>query len=405
MPPPNESLPNLEQVLTGIDVAPGRAASAAATLHSRVMGLEAVQRAQWEALAAAPLEANGFFDPGFVLASARHARGGRGAQALVAMAEGELSGLLPVMPASRVYRLPLPVLVATQPYNLLTTPLLWQRDPVAAAGALIDAAAASGAALLVLPMLALQGPARDALQAAIDARGLDWRVDASHQRAVLETELDDETYLRSGLGAKKLKELRRQGHRLDELGAVAVTTARAPEAVAPALERFLTLEAKGWKGRRGTGLGQHAGDARFVRSMAADLSARGAFEVTELMLDGRTIAAGLVIRQADRALFFKIAYDETLARLSIGVQLTLALTRAAIADPTLRLFDSTASADHPMIDHLWRERLSVGDLYIQTRANDPIGPLLGRLIRLRRAARDQVKRLYHHIRNRLETSP
>jgi CelD/BcsL family acetyltransferase involved in cellulose biosynthesis len=295
--------------------------------------------------------------------------------------------------------------VATQPYNLLTTPLLWQRDPVAAAGALIDAAAASGAALLVLPMLALQGPARDALQAAIDARGLDWRVDASHQRAVLETELDDETYLRSGLGAKKLKELRRQGHRLDELGAVAVTTARAPEAVAPALERFLTLEAKGWKGRRGTGLGQHAGDARFVRSMAADLSARGAFEVTELMLDGRTIAAGLVIRQADRALFFKIAYDETLARLSIGVQLTLALTRAAIADPTLRLFDSTASADHPMIDHLWRERLSVGDLYIQTRANDPIGPLLGRLIRLRRAARDQVKRLYHHIRNRLETSP
>ena len=139
--------------------------------------------------------------------------------------------------------------------------------------------------------------------------------------------------------------------------------------------------------------------------MAADLSARGVFEVTELTLDGRTIAAGLVIRQADRALFFKIAYDETLARLSIGVQLTLALTRAAIADPTLRLVDSTASAGHPMIDHLWRERLSVGDLYIQTRPNDPIGPMLGRLIRLRRAARDQVKRLYHHIRNRLETSP
>ena len=55
-----------------------------------------------------------------------------------------------------------------------------------------------------------------------------------------------------------------------------------------------------------------------------------------------------------------------------------------------------------MIDHVWRERLTVGDLYIQTRPGDAVGPLLGRLIRFRRDARNQIKRLYHFIRNRLE---
>ena len=199
-----------------------------------------------------------------------------------------------------------------------------------------------------------------------------------------------------------VEQLQPLGHRAVRLGAHGEAVLVG---VAAALDRFLELEARGWKGKRRTGLGQHAGDATFVRAMAADLSARGALEVAELTLDGVTIASGLVMRQADRALFFKIAYDEAFARFSVGVQLTVELTRRFIADKSLTLVDSTAASDHPMIDHIWRERLVVGDLYIQTRRGDALGPALGKLIRLRRNARNHVKRLYHFLRNRLEKKP
>jgi hypothetical protein len=136
--------------------------------------------------------------------------------------------------------------------------------------------------------------------------------------------------------------------------------------------------------------------------MARDMGARGLFQVAELTLNGATIASGLLMRQADRVLFFKIAYDESLSRFSPGVQLTVELTRRFIEDPTVKFVDSTATAEHPMIDHVWRERLTVGDLYIPTRRNDAVGPLLGKLIRLRRSTREQAKRLYYFVRNRLE---
>ena len=392
----------MSQALAGVDSDIVTASTDVAVTHGRLLPIAEVARPQWDALAADPLDPNGFFDPGFSLNSAAHADHGGGAQALAAYSAGRLIGLLPVMSASRAVKLPIPALVSTQPYNSLTTPLLDRQQAERAAGGLIDTAAASGASLLVLQMVAMQGPAFEALSAAIAARGLEVASDNVYERAALSTDLDDETYLRSGMGSKKLKELRRQSHRLADEGAVAYVYSSTPETVAAALDRFLALEARGWKGKRKTGLGQHAGDANFVRAMAPDLAARGNFEVAELTLDGVTLASGLIMRQADRALFFKIAYDEAYARLSVGVQLTIELTRRFIADKSLKFVDSTAASEHPMIDHVWRERLAVGDLYIQTRPGDAIGPLLGRLIRFRHDARNGVKRLYYFVRNRLE---
>ena len=392
----------MSQTLAGVDSDIVTTAPDAAATHARLQPLSCIARTQWEALAADAFEPNGFFDPGFSLHSAAHAEHGGGAQALTAYSGGRLIGLLPVMTASRAVKLPIPALIATQPYNSLTTPLLDKQQAERAAGDLIDAAAASGASLLVLQMVAMEGPAFDALGAAIAARGLEVVSDNVYQRAALSSQFDDETYLRSGMGSKKLKELRRQSHRLADEGAVAYVYSNTPETVVPALDRFLELEARGWKGKRRTGLAQHAGDATFVRAMASDLAARGNFEVAELTLDGRTLASGLIIRQAGRALFFKIAYDEAYARLSVGVQLTVELTRRFIADPSLKFVDSTAASEHPMIDHVWRERVTVGDLYIQTRPGDAVGPLLGRLIRFRRDVRNHVKRIYHFVRNGLE---
>jgi hypothetical protein len=45
----------------------------------------------------------------------------------------------------------------------------------------------------------------------------------------------------------------------------------------------------------------------------------------------------------------------------------LDLTESLLAAPTPVRIDSCATANHPMIDHLWRERLSLGDRLIALR--------------------------------------
>jgi len=68
-----------------------------------------------------------------------------------------------------------------------------------------------------------------------------------------------------------------------------------------------------------------------------------------------------VLRHQDRAFFFKLGIDERFAKFSPGVQLTLDLTRHLCADPAIATADSTASADHPMINPIWRGRFAIGD--------------------------------------------
>ncbi|MGY4358119.1 hypothetical protein ACVW0J_004612 [Bradyrhizobium sp. i1.7.7] len=166
--------------------------------------------------------------------------------------------------------------------------------------------------------------------------------------------------LHEALGAKKLKELRRQRHRLEEHGPVAFEVARKPDEIGPALETFLQLEASGWKGKRGTALIQHAGDATFIRRAVPALAETAQCEVITLRAGTTPVAAGIVLHHQDRAFFFKLGIDERFARYSPGVQLTLDLTRHLCADPAIASADSTASADHPMINPIWRGRFAIG---------------------------------------------
>jgi CelD/BcsL family acetyltransferase involved in cellulose biosynthesis len=66
----------------------------------------------------------------------------------------------------------------------------------------------------------------------------------SFRRAGLDASQDADAVLRDALSAKKLKELRRQRHRLEDNGIVAFEVASSPERIGPALEAFLALEAK-----------------------------------------------------------------------------------------------------------------------------------------------------------------
>jgi Acetyltransferase (GNAT) domain len=89
--------------------------------------------------------------------------------------------------------------------------------------------------------------------------------------------------------------------------------------------------------------------------------------VAELSLDGREIASVVLLRSGDRAWSWKIAYDEGMARFSPGLQAMTDLTAALLSDDTIRFVDSCAVPNHPLIDHLWHDRLAIADLMISLR--------------------------------------
>ena len=253
--------------------------------------------------------------------------------------------------------------------------------------------------------MSLDGAAMQAFTDVLRAPACSPRVLQSHVRACLDATRDADEVLREALGAKKLKELRRQRNRLAEHGAVQFDVARTPAEVAAAIETFLTLEASGWKGQRGTALGQHDGDAAFVRRATAALAETGQCEIVTLRAGATPVAAAIVLRHQDRAFYFKLGVDERFAKFSPGVQLTLELTRHLCADPAIASADSTASPDHPMINPIWRGRLAIGDVLIPLRrarsgrAADP------RRAALRSAIREPARRVVHFIRKRRRRNP
>ncbi len=360
-----------------------------ASTHASLIELTAVPLPAWRSLHARANEPNAYFNPSWALPVQRFARGRGDALALLSWdptKTDRLIGLLPVRWARQALSLPAPLLVGWNGYASLSVPTLDRDKPVAAANGLIDAARAAGACALFLPGAAIEGAAFSAMKQALSERGLSFDVMRSFKRAALDATQDADTLLRSALGAKKLKELRRQRNRLEDFGPLSIEIASTPSDVAAALERFLVLEQKGWKGLRGTGLGQHDGDTAFIREASAALAAEGLFEIISLTRNGTAIASGLVLRDQDRAYFFKIAMDEDEARMSPGVQLTLDLTRHLCTDATIRFADSSADGEHPMIDHIWRERIEIADVFIPLYPGAPKAAAIKALLRARYAA-------------------
>jgi CelD/BcsL family acetyltransferase involved in cellulose biosynthesis len=361
--------------------------------------LTAVVTSQWHALAERAVEPNGYYLPDWELAVNASARGRTGASALSAWSDVApdgatcLIGLVPVISMWRAYRIPLPALASAEPYGTLCTPLLDRDMAKDAAARLMQAARQAGAHALILRDVSLDGAAMKAFREALRQGGLHPLVLRSHARACLDATRDAEELLRDALGAKKLKELRRQRNRLAEHGAVCFDVARTPAEVAAALEILLRLEASGWKARRGTALMQHDGDAGFIRRAAPALAERSQCEIVILRAGETPVAAAIVLRHQGRAFYFKLGIDERFARFSPGVQLTLELTRHLCADPTIATADSTASADHPMINPIWRGRFEIGDVLIPLRRRDRAVSLIHAALTLRQLVRELTRRL------------
>jgi len=372
-----------------------RAAGAGAALTP----LAGISASQWRALSTRVAEPNGYYLPDWELAVNASARGRGGADALGAWHDpSTLIGFVPVISMWRAYKIPLPALVSADPYGTLCTPLLDRDMAEEAVTGILEQARRAGAHALIFRATSLEGPAMKAFADVLGRNGLTPVVLQSHVRACLDATADADELLREALGAKKLKELRRQRNRLAEHGDVQFDIARKPAEIAAAIETFLMLEASGWKGQRGTALSQDDGDATFIRRATAALAGTGQCAIVTLRAGQTPVASAIVLRHQDRAFYFKLGVDERFAKFSPGVQLTLDLTQHLCADPAIRLVDSTAAPNHPMINPIWRGRFAIGDVLIPLRRHDPVVALIyGALVGVN-AAHEAARRMVRRLR-------
>ena len=357
----------------------------------------------WRDLAARALEPNVFYEPAFALAAAAVFGDGVGAVLVWSGTRPrKLLGFFPARVSARRYGLKLPVLVAwTHPYGPLGTPLVERDAAEAVIGAwlahLADNPALPG--LVLLPLVAEDGPVAAALGRNLRRAQMAWADFGRHQRALLEPGEDRAHYLEQTTTVHRYREFQRSGRRLADLGALLFTASREPHAVLAELEDFLALEVGGWKGKAGTAAASNDEARAFFKSAVAVLAVEGKVQIDRLLLDGKPIAAAITLLSGAGAWYWKIAYDEKLARYAPGMLLTAALTEQLAEDETIARTDSCAAPGNATLDPIWGERLSLCDRLIAVRPSARFS-LACRLERARRSATRIAKALRARLRVR-----
>lgn len=317
---------------------------------------------EWARLADQPVTDNVFFSPAFALPAIRYF-GGAGIAVAVARADdGRLLAVAPFHHFRLGFLLPA-VRLWAHDYAPLGTPLLAAAEPRAAARSLIDAVA-TGKTSVVVPDITLESRATAALlEAARDADRPVAVLDA-HYRATVSRPRSGLRDLRSDLSRRRRKELGRQMRRLAEFGPVTIEATVEAAEIPVRFEEFLALEKSGWKGHRGTALASHAETAAMGRNLVSCLAADKGIRIDAIRVAGKPIAMLVTLIGGSTAYTWKIAYDESYARFSPGAQLMLTVGSSIFSDDRIQQIDSCAASNHPMIDHLWHERLKIGMVII-----------------------------------------
>lgn len=135
------------------------------------------------------------------------------------------------------------------------------------------------------------------------------------------------------------KNLRKGARRLEQLGRIEFLSIGGGDARMPwAFERFLALEASGWKGAGGTrsAIALSAGVEPFYRDLINAEGEALRCEINLLCLEGEPIAAQLATVCAAQRSIHKIAYDESFQHASPGTLLLAHTLERSCRDETIR---------------------------------------------------------------------
>lgn len=354
----------------------------------------------WRTLAAAPAFDNLFYDPDFAIPAAGPF--GRGVHVMLVgdrppeEAGLKLLALWPLQVTRTRWGVPIPLALGwMHPFGIFGVPLLDSADPARAFTALFEGLRSVGLRRAMLTHVPTEGPFADLLaqwaRTARARRAPFW----AHARAFLDltakTSSERASYL-GHLSARRRRRLRQSRERLEMQAPLLFETARGPDAVSSALDDFIALEGRGWKGEAGTALARQPAEAAFVAAAARAFAARGDMRVDRLARDGQSLASALTFVTRGQAWCLKIAFDEAAARDSPGALHLHHLTRSLLDDSRISSADSCAPPDFFLAETFWAERLPLAHILVETAAGDPLYPFAARLEGFRASAVRRLKR-------------
>lgn len=342
----------------------------AAALSVRVLGWRGCDEhgfvARWDRLARKAIEPNPFLESWHLLPALEALDTDEDVRIFVLACGDELVGLMPLAREPRYYGRPIPHLSGwSHPNAFLGTPLVAAGYEQTFWRELLDWAGrqAGRALFLHLSEIDLEGPVFAGLHQCASRRGRLVAVVHREERALLQSAETPEAYYTASLSSRKRKELRRQLNRLAEQGEVAFERRTDSDGLEEWTQAFLDLEAAGWKGKAGSALALAEPTTRLFRKALHGAARQGRLERLTLRLDGRPIAMLATFLCSPGAFSYKTAFDERFARFSPGVLLQCENLRI-LDRADIHWSDSCASADHPMIDRIWRERRTVGRISV-----------------------------------------
>ncbi len=257
-----------------------------------------------------------------------------------------------------------------------------------------------GISAILLKDQRVGGPVWAALSAAAAKSGRQIVEKRRHERAVLIGPQSPDLYFDNAFRRKKRKDFARLRRRLEDHGPVSTETITDINRADVHIAEFLDLEQAGWKGRRGTALKSNPATLALSRDTLRAMMAAGLARIHLMRLAGKPIAGLLVFTAGSEAVTWKIAYDETYAKYSPGVLLMLDVSRSLLRDSSIARTDSLAVPDHPMISHLWGDRMAIADGIV---ALTPFGGFCGRIVyglaRANRITRAVVGRAVRRLRH------
>ena len=260
------------------------------------------------------------------------------------------------------------IVIPAHPHGHLATPVIDRDCLDETLDAMLDgiASARQLPKIVTIDAIGADEPTYDALMHVLEARGAAPCVFDRVQRPRLASARDGKAYLENALSSSTRKKLRQHRRKLSEKGTLSSTVAASPEAVRRAMDKFLAMEASGWKGRNGTALASNEADAAFMRGTMVALAGHGNAAVHSIDLDGKPISMQLVARAGGAAFTWKTTYDERFHDFSPGMLLLEDYTAAFLADKSIAFVDS-CSFDDTGFMAVWQERQETADLWIDAR--------------------------------------
>lgn len=247
---------------------------------------------------------------------------------------------------------------------------------------------------LVFGDIPLDGVFAGRMREAMEGANTPFREIIMGERAVLHSNRLPQSSNILEISSKKRRQLDRQLRRLGELGDLQLERVDQYKNVILRFEEFLLLEAKGWKGRKGTSMHTIKQTAAFARQAVTDLAKTGNSAIYTIRLNGSSIAS-LIVLQINGIFYpWKIAFDQDFSHHSPGALLMYQVSQEISSHSDFIRADSLAGQSNQLVNLLWKQRMTLGSLILPTGqgSRSQIDKIAVRIER-KRDLRDRVKKL------------